>query len=463
MKSQKIVSLNPSMQYEVIGEIDPSSHHEIDEKIINARKAHSTWSRLSVKERVTFLENLRQAFIKRKDDIRSIISQEMGMPISMCDQIDIDPGLRYMQGYLEYAEQWLAPEVTYETEEEIHTIFFESKGVAGVSVPWNYPFSIFIWGVIQNLVVGNTVVVKHSEECPFTGKLLEEIITGAGLPNGVFNTVYGDGSTVGEYVMNGALDLIWFTGSTTVGKHLNVIAAQKFIPALLELGGSAAGVVFEDADITMAVESIYYNRFANSGQICDGLKRLLVQHDIFDVVVEKLRALILTKKIGPAHDPSTDIGPLVAERQVHYLEEQVADAIHKGACVIIGGKRPSHIEGAYYEPTILTDITGDMSVWKEEVFGPVLPIMSFTTEDKAIALANDSQYGLGGYIYTQDKTRALRVSRHLQTGNISVNAAYYNVIPQDPFGGYKNSGLGREHGKQGLRELCSTKLVALKK
>ncbi|HTM06461.1 MAG TPA: aldehyde dehydrogenase family protein [Patescibacteria group bacterium] len=462
MKFQKIISLNPSKNYEVIGEVDPSTYPEVDAKIINARKAQPAWSRLTVAERITFLEKCSQVFIARKNDIRSIMAQEMGMPISICDRIDIDPGLRYMQGYLDFAEKWLAPEITYETKEEIHMLFFEPRGVAGISVPWNYPFSLFIWGVMQNLIVGNTVVFKHSEECPLTGKLLEEIMQSAGLPDGVFNAVYGTGSEIGEYLMKNSIDLIWFTGSTGVGKHLNQIAAEKLIPAILELGGSAAGIVFEDADIKMTIESIYFNRFMNSGQTCDGLKRLIVHRTIFDEIVQGLKDLIMTKKVGPAEDPSTDIGPLVAERQVINLERQVDDALQKGARLIIGGKRPPHLKGAYYEPTVLTHIKQDMAVWKEEVFGPVLPIVFFDTDDEAIRLANDSQYGLGGYIYTQNKERALEVSRYLQTGNISINAANY-VIPQDPFGGYKNSGLGREHGKQGLRELCSLKLVALKK
>lgn len=462
MKSQKIVSLNPSNNYEVIGEIDSSTRSEIDAKIINARKAQTTWVRLTITERITFLEKLYQEFVKRKNDIRSIIVQEIGMPLSVCDQIDIDPGLRYMRGYLDYAQQWLAPEITYETSDEIHCLYFEPKGVAGISVPWNYPFSIFIWAVIQNLIVGNTIVLKHSEECPFTGKLLEEIMQSVNLPEGVFNTVYGNGNDVGEYLMNSAIDLLWFTGSTGVGNHLYTIAAEKLIPAVLELGGSSAGIVFEDADLSMTIESIYFNRFINSGQTCDGLKRLMVHQNIFDKVVEELRNFIFTKKVGPAQDPSTDIGPLIAERQVINLENQVTDALQKGAHIIVGGKRPHNLQGAYFESTILTNITFDMQVWKEEVFGPVLPIIPFSSEQEAIALANDSMYGLSAFVYTSDKERAMRVSQLLQAGNISVNNANY-VIPQDPFGGYKKSGLGREHGKAGLRELCSLKLIALKK
>lgn len=462
MKSQKIVSLNPNNNYEIIGEIDSSTRDEIDAKIVAAHKAQGAWARLSVSERIIFLEKLYQEFIARKDDIRSIIAQEVGMPLSVCDQIDIDPGLHYMRGYLDYAEQWLAPEITYESSDEFHYLYCEPKGVAGISVPWNYPFSIFIWAVIQNLVVGNTIVLKHSEESPFTGKLLEEIMHSVQLPQGVFNAVYGNGNDVGEYLMQSNIDLLWFTGSTGVGKHLYKIAAEKLIPAILELGGSSAGIVFEDADIPMTLKSIYFNRFINSGQTCDGLKRLIVHQTIFDQIVQELKSLVLTKKVGSAQDPSIDIGPLIAERQVVGLENQIADALQKGAQIIIGGKRPQGSQGAYFEPTILTNITFDMQVWKEEVFGPVLPIISFSTEEEAIALANDSIYGLSAYVYTSNKERAMRVSKLLQVGNISVNNANY-VIPQDPFGGYKKSGLGREHGKEGLRELCSLKVIALKK
>ena len=461
MKSSKIISLNPSKNYEVLGEVEPSTHHAIDTAIINARQAFPMWSRLTVTERVAFLERVYQEFVQRKEEIKNIMALEMGMPISVCDQIEIDPGLHYMRGYLDLAEQWLASEVVYENAQEIHYLYHEPKGVAGASVPWNYPFSNFIWAVMQNLVVGNTVVFKHSEECILTSKLFEEILNKY-LPAGVCTTVYGTGIEAGDYLMNGAIDLLWFTGSTGVGKHLYQVAAKKLIPAILELGGSAAGIVFEDADLSMTIASLYNARFLNSGQTCDGLKRLLVHVSIFDKVVDGLKTMVASKKIGPAHDPATDIGPLVAERQVVALEEQVADALQKGARVVIGGKRPAGLQGAYYEPTILTHISFDMRVWKEEVFAPVLLVVPFTTEEEAILLANDSQYGLGGYVYTQDQERALRVSKLLQTGNIMVNNASY-VIPQDPFGGYKNSGLGREHGKMGLRELCSVKVIAMKR
>ena len=462
MKEQKIISLNPSKNYEIIGEISITTKAEIDKKVNKAHLALEPWIALGVKGRKNILENLYKEFIKRKNEISSLAAKEMGMPISVSEKIDIEAGLQYMRGYLDFCEQWISDEIIFENDQEVHYLTFEPKGVAGVSIPWNYPFCNFIWGVIQNLIVGNTVVFKHSEECPLTAKLLEDIIVSVNLPEGVFNQVFGDGSDVGEYIMNSEIDFIYFTGSTGVGKHLYQIAAKKFIPAMLELGGSAPGIIFEDADLDKVIELVYFYRFLNNGQTCDGLKRLIVHRSCFDDVVQKLKAIVSTKKIGDAENTNTDLGPLVAERQVVALEKQVADAIAKNAKIIIGGKRPSGLMGAYYEPTIITNVTFEMSIWRDEVFGPVLPIVPFDTEEEAIKLANDTQYGLGGYIYTKDKNRALRVAKLLKTGNININSANY-VIAQDPFGGYKNSGIGREHGKQGFRELCNSKVIALKK
>ncbi len=462
MKLQKIISVDPGNGYEVVGEIAISTTADIHHKVSQARAAQPAWSALGFKGRTPYLEKLYQAFIARKNEIAVLASREMGMPIAVSSQIDIEAGLLYMRGYIDFAQTWLAPEIVFENETEVHYLFYEPRGVAGISVPWNFPFCNFIWGVMQHLVVGNTIVFKHSEECPLTGKLLEDIVASVKLPHGVFNEVYGDGYSVGEALMQSNVDILWFTGSTPVGKHIYQIAAQKLSPVVLELGGSAPGIVFEDAPIETTIGSIFFNRYLNSGQVCDGLKRLIVHRSTFDEIVGGLKQLLTTKKIGKPQDPSTQIGPLVAERQLIALEEQVADAVAKGAKVITGGKRPAGLTGAYYEPTILTSITSDMRVWKEEVFGPVLPVVSFDSEEEAIALANDTIYGLGGYIYTADKERALRASKAINTGNISVNAINY-IKAQDPFGGTKLSGIGREHGAHGLKEICSAKLVSMPK
>ncbi|HSW74181.1 MAG TPA: aldehyde dehydrogenase, partial [Candidatus Limnocylindria bacterium] len=282
MKKQTIISLNPAHNYKVIGQVPVSSHAEIDLKIAQAHKAAFSWAQRELDERIAVLEKLYTAFKTRKNEIRAISSQEMGMPISVADIVDFEFGLNYMRGYLDNAQQWLSPEIVFKNNDETHYLYFEPKGVAAVSVPWNFPFLMFVWGAVQNLIAGNTVVFKHSEECPLTGKLLEEITDSINLPEGVFNAVYGDGSDVGDYLMNGDINFIYFTGSTNVGRHLYQTAARKLIPIMLELGGSAPGIVFEDAAIDEAVESIYLFRYLNSGQSCDALKRLIVHETIFD-------------------------------------------------------------------------------------------------------------------------------------------------------------------------------------
>jgi len=281
------------------------------------------------------------------------------------------------------------------------------------------------------------------------------------LPEGVFSEIYGAGD-VGWELANGNVNLIWFTGSTKVGHDLYKLAGEKFIKAILELGGSNPGIVFEDVNIQEIVSKIYTKRFRVCGQTCDALKRLIVHHSVFDEVVEKLKNEIESKKVGDPESQETDIGSLVAKRQLTLLESQVKDAIDKGAKVITGGKRPQSLKGAYYLPTILTNVKRDMRVWKEEVFGPVLPIISFRDEDDAVRIANDTKYGLGALVFTEDKEKAERVARKIEAGTVEVNSADH-WLSCNPFGGYKESGMGREHAKQGFRELCQIKVISMKK
>lgn len=452
----KLISTNPA-NYEVLGEIEVSSEKEIEAKVRKTKKATIIWKSAGLEERVKLLRIIVKGMARRKGDLALMATKEMGMPISQSKQ-DVEDAIRYFSWYLDNAHKYLSPEKIFSDEKITHTIYHEPIGVAAVIVPWNYPSSNFVWGVGQNLVVGNTVVFKHSEECPLIGKLLEEIVSGAPLPEGVFSQVYGDG-TVGKMLVGLDINLICFTGSTQVGKYLYKVGAEKFIKVILECGGSAPGIVFEDANINKILEAIYFQRFFNCGQSCDALKRLIVHESMFDDLVNKLKNYLEFKKIGDPLDETTDIGPLVAQRQLELLETQVEDAIKNGAKVILGAKRPANLKGAFYEPTILTNIKPKMRVWREEVFGPVLPVVSFKTEEEAIKLANDTQYGLGAYVFTKDKKRAERVAGQIEAGNISINGVSY-VEPFSPFGGYKQSGIGREHGKFGLNELTQLKVVA---
>lgn len=454
----KLFSTNPSRNHEVVGEVEVSTEEDIRKKVQKAKDAAERWKFLGVEKRVNLLRKIANELARRKEELSLLETREMGMPITQSRQ-DVGEAVRYFNWYLDNAHKYLFPEVTYEDNQTIHKVFYEPIGVAAVITSWNFPTSNFVWECGQNLVVGNTVVFKHSEESPLTGKLLEEIVSNAGLPEGAFTEIYGDGN-VGEQLVNHDIDLICFTGSTKVGKYLYKVTAEKFIKIVLECGGSAPGIIFEDADLDKVLESVYFGRFFNCGQACDALKRLIVHESKFDETVEGLKKLLEGKKIGNPEDENTDIGPLVAKRQLELLESQVEDAIQKGAKIITGGKRLEKLQGAYYEPTIVVDIKPDMRVWQEEVFGPVLPIISFKTEGEAIELANNTKYGLGAYVFTEDKEKAQRVAFQIETGMVSINNASY-LQPCSPFGGYKESGIGREHGKFGFTELTQVKVIAM--
>lgn len=456
----KIISTNPSRNYEAIGEIESTSESEIINKVAQARRAMEGWRNLGLEGRVALLRGLVSKILERKEELAALATSEMGMPIAS-SRSDVDEAIKYFTWYLDNACKYLEPETSYEDENVIHTVYHEPIGIAAVIVPWNYPISNFVWGCGQNLIVGNTIVFKHSEECPLLGKLLEEIIHSCGLPEGVFSEIYG-GAETGDFLIHQNIDLICFTGSSKTGQYIYKVASEKFIRVILEMGGSAPGVIFEDADLDRVIETIYFGRFFNSGQSCDALKRLIVHESRLDETITKLKEFIKSQKIGDPAIESTDLGPLVAKRQLDLLESQVTDAISHGAKVLIGGERPEGLEGAYYEPTLLTNVSKEMRVWREEVFGPVLPIITFKDDEEAITLANDTDYGLGSYLYTEDIERALSIASHLKTGMVSINNASY-LEPSSPFGGYKHSGLGREHGKYGFAELTQIKVVAREK
>lgn len=456
---QKLKSINPS-NYKVLGEVNISNLQEIKDKVKLARSVQKKWRGLEIAKKIQYLRKAIDDFKSQKSEFTLLESQEMGIPINET-VIDFDATLDYVNWYFDNAEKYLSPETTFEDDKEIHQVFYEPIGVSAVIIPWNFPFANFVWGALQSLIAGNTIVLKHSEEVPLCGKFIEDIFSHH-LPKGVFNEVYGDGE-IGKLLVQQDINMIAFTGSTKTGKFLYETAGKKFIKAVMELGGSAPGIIFDDADIDLSIGSVCGLRLLNAGQCCDGLKRLIVQENIFDEVVEKVVSSFSAKKIGNAEEKSTEIGPLVAKRQLDLLVSQVEDAKSKGAKVVSGGNSlEAKMGGAFFEPTVLIDITDGMRVWKEEVFGPVLPIVKFKTEQEAIELANQTVYGLGSYVFTKNRERADRVASAIETGMVSVNGTNY-IMPFNPFGGYKNSGLGREHGKYGFHEVTQIKIVAKNK
>lgn len=457
----KLISTNPSKNFEVLGEVEVSTEKEIKGAVLKARKTQPTWANMKLSERCKLISTFIEVSKKRAEEIAQLIAKETGRPIKSA-RTNVSGGIEYFEAYIKMADKYLSPQVTYETNTEIHRVYREPRGVIAAILPWNYPFMNVVWQCGQALIAGNTIVYKNSEEDPLFSELLEELITKSDIPKGVFNIIYGDGK-VGDYLVHQDIDMISFTGSTYVGQELYKIAAEKFIPIVAELGGSTPLILFEDVEITDDIIAyIADRRFKNAGQACDAVKRLIVHESKFDEIVEKLPKCVLKKKVGVATDENTDIGSLVAERQVKLIESQVNDSIKLGAKVIIGGKRPEHLKGAFYSPTILTNVTKEMRVWKEETFGPVLPIVAFDTEEKAIRMTNDTIYGLTAHVMTNNKECFERVAEQLKAGSVGQNqTAFWQ--PCNPYGGYKKSGMGRIHGEFGFNEVTQLKVVSEEK
>lgn len=451
-------SSDSGSESEDLGAVTATKETDVDQMIEKAFTAKPGWSRMPLAERIVILKRLGRKLKKYKKPLARLVTAEMGMPLRQ-SLADVDDAIRVWDWYLAHGPEILKPKVIVEGDGRKLVVLREPYGITAVVSPWNFPVSNFVWSCGQNLVAGNLVLYKPSEEIPGVTKLIEQIINEAMLPEGVVTVIYGGGD-IGNYLVQQKVDLVCFTGSTVVGKQIYEIGAKKFIKVLLEMGGSAPGIVFKGADLHSTIESIYDNRFTNAGQMCDALKRLLVQEDIANKIIDKLTNLIQQKKVGDPNDMTTDIGALVSWRQLETLEGQVKDAVDKGAEIICGGKRITDLDGPYFEPTLITKITPEMRVWREEVFGPVLPIVVFRTENEAVRLANATEFGLGAYIYAGDGDLAWTVAQQLQTGMVSINGQSY-IHPCSPFGGYKQSGMGRIHGIYGFEEVTQVKVIAL--
>lgn len=454
-----INSTNPA-NFEIIGTVKASSKKEITNKVNLANLAKYSWGQTSVEERKKYVEKLYRLCKQSEKQIAEIITKEVGTPTTE-GRDEVNWNWSYIEWFIANAKRAVSAETSFQDESSIHQIYYEPIGTAAVITPWNLPFDLFIWGVIPNLLVGNTVIYKASEECVLTGKLLEEIVSKAGFPKGTFSFIHGD-AVEGKYLTEQEVDFIWFTGSSEVGTLIYKLAGKKFIKVVLEMGGSNPVIIFEDADIDALLDNVLSKRFMFCGQTCDADKRLIVHKTKYDEFINKFVHKVESLIVGDPEKLETQIGPLVSQKQLDLLVSQVEDAIKKGAKVLCGGKSPKDFNGAYYLPTVLTNINREMRIWKEEVFGPVLPIATFSSEEEAISLANDTSFGLGSQIFTKDKDKIDRVVSKVKAGNVDVNGIGH-FKPFNPFGGYKYSGMGREHGIYGFRELCQLKTVSIKK
>jgi acyl-CoA reductase-like NAD-dependent aldehyde dehydrogenase len=440
---------------EVVGTIPEGTPEDIDRAARCAADAFPEWSGTSKDERAKTLARVQEGLTARTPEIATLISQEVGMPFTLSNLIQV--GLPVMSFS---AAAQLATEFPFEEELGTSLIVREPVGVVGAITPWNYPLHQIAAKVAPALAAGCTVVLKPSEVAPLNAFILAEILDEVGLPPGVFNLVTGVGPVVGEAIASHPLiDMVSFTGSTRAGRRVMELASQSVKRVALELGGKSPNVILDGADLASAVPAGVAACYLNSGQTCSALTRMIVPRsrlaEIEALAVESAE----TYKPGDPFDAETRLGPLVSATQLERVRGYIKKGVDEGATLLTGGtESPEGLDKGYFvQPTVFSNVTRDMTIAQEEIFGPVLSIIPYDTEEEAIDIANDTVYGLAGGVWAGDKAKAESVARRLRTGQVEVNGGGFN--PLAPFGGYKQSGIGRELGKFGLEEFLEVKAL----
>ena len=417
------------------------------------------WSGLLAKERAAILRRWYELQLAHADDIAQIMTAEQGKPIAE-SRGEVSYGASFVEFFAEEAKRIYGETIPTHRKGGRIIVHRQPVGVVGAITPWNFPFAMITRKVAPALAVGCTVVVKPAPDTPLTALALGELALRAGFPAGVLNIVTGDAEAIGkELTSNPLVRAITFTGSTRVGKLLMQQSAATVKKVSLELGGNAPFIVFDDADLDMAVEGAIASKFRNMGQTCVCANRILVQDGVYEAFGEKLADRVSKMKVGPGSDEGVVQGPLINEAGLAKVEAHVADALSKGAKAVVGGKR--HALGrTFFEPTVLIDVNADMRLATEETFGPVAPLFRFKHEDEAIRFANATPYGLAAYFYSRDVARVFRVTERLEFGIVGVNDGIISTEVA-PFGGVKESGLGREGSRHGVEEFLEMKYMFL--
>jgi succinate-semialdehyde dehydrogenase/glutarate-semialdehyde dehydrogenase len=454
----EIVSFNPATGEE-IGRAANATAQQVEEAVEKSRLVFQTWRETRFKERAAFVMRAREIILEEIDEIARLISDESGKPVVEALSMEIAPVLDLMQYFARNAQKILKPERINIGQLKFlgrsSKIIYQPLGVVAIISPWNYPLSIPLGEVVMALMAGNTVVLKPSELTPLVGLKIGEIFAKADLPEDVLQVLTGDGRT-GAALVESAPDKIMFTGSVATGKRIAQEAAKNLTPVVLELGGKDPMIVFKDADLEAASSAAVWGAFCNSGQSCSSVERLYVEEAVAErftnLVVEKTRNL--TQNRGS--DSATDVGAMISENQLKTVENHVADFQKSGAKILTGGTRNARLNGTFFEPTVISQAKNSMRGMREETFGPTLPIAKFNSEEEAINLANDTDFGLTASVWTRDLAKGNRVAEKILAGTITVNEVLYtHGIAQTPWGGFKQSGYGRTHGKLGLMELVA--------
>ncbi|QDI90849.1 aldehyde dehydrogenase family protein [Salicibibacter halophilus] len=451
--SETMDVINPATE-EVAGRISLGTQEDLDRAVKAARDAFPHFSTTSKEYRIELLEKIAEEYKKRKDDLIEAITEELGSPVGITENVHYKMGLGHFETA---AEQLKAFEFTERRGGTL--IKKEPIGVSGLITPWNFPTNQTSTKIASAFAAGSPVVLKPAELTPFAAVILAEIFEEAGVPKGVFNLVNGTGETVGNGISSHPdIDFVSFTGSGAVGQKVSENAAKTIKKVALELGGKSPMVVLEDADVKKAAKAAVTNVVLNSGQVCTAATRTIIPKKLHDDFIAAVQEVLPGYPVGDPNGPNM-LGPLVAEKQWDRVQGYIEKGVEEGATLVAGGTgKPDGLEKGYYvKPTVFTDVKNDMTIAREEIFGPVMSVLTYEELDEAVAIANDTVYGLAGYVVGEDEETLQDVASRLQAGRITVNNAKMDFTA--PFGGYKQSGVGREWGDYGIEEYLEVKAV----
>ncbi|MBB2911402.1 betaine-aldehyde dehydrogenase [Streptosporangium becharense] len=444
---------------EIVGRVPDGTAADMDRAVAAARQAfdHGPWPRMTMAERAAVVGRLAEIYASRQEEMAELITLEMGCPITFSQMAQAPQPLGMLQYYAGLG-------ATFPVEEERPGTFGpvivrrEPVGVVAAVVPWNVPQFVIMIKLAPALVAGCTLVVKPAPETPLDAYLLAEMVKEAGIPDGVVNIVAA-GREAGEHLVSHPdVDKVAFTGSTAAGRRIAAICGEQLKRCTLELGGKSAAIILDDCDLSSAMGFLSIASLMNNGQACIAQTRILASRNRYDEVVDAVAGMVRGMPVGDPSDPATGIGPLVARRQQERVEGYIRIGIDEGAKPVVGGLERPHDRGWYVAPTVFAGATNEMRIAREEIFGPVLTVIPYEDEEDAVRIANDSDYGLAGTVWTADTERGLEVARRVRTGTYGVNL--FMVENSSPFGGYKSSGIGRELGPEGLAAYLEYKSIA---
>jgi len=444
---------------ETIAQVPSVPTAQVEQAVQAAEVALNTWKNMTAKERSVLLRKWFDLMVANQEDLAVILSTEQGKPLTE-SRGEILYGASFIEWFAEEAKRTYGDVIPHDKQGRRLVVIKQPVGVVAAITPWNFPNAMIARKVGPALAAGCTVVIKPASETPLSALALMVLAEQAGIPKGVLNVVTGSSREIGEVLTtHPVVKKVSFTGSTQVGKLLMKQCSSTMKKISMELGGNAPFIVFEDADLDRAVKGAMASKFRNSGQTCVCSNRILVHANIYDQFLEKLTAAVRELKVAPAFEEGAEQGPLINEKAVEKIEEHIADAVGKGAKVLVGGKR-HELGQTFFEPTVLSHVTPDMLVARNETFAPLAPVFQFSTDEEAIQMANDTEFGLASYIYTESLSRAWKVGEALEYGMVGINEGLISTEVA-PFGGVKESGTGREGSKYGIEDYLDIKYMCM--